>query len=138
MRNACGPHPLLRGRAGWSVVVLAALSLCLSDVPNRGLPFASRTAGSRLPAPQLALRGAGDAGADYAEPELTREEVAELAKELAKLRWGPGRRTGALACPRDRACAQGGGGCRGLFPGRALPQPERGPGCCAVGMCGGQ
>jgi hypothetical protein len=33
MRGASGPHPLLRGRAGWSVVVLAALSF-LSALAN--------------------------------------------------------------------------------------------------------
>jgi hypothetical protein len=33
MRGASGPHPLVRGRAGWSVVVLASLSL-LSALAN--------------------------------------------------------------------------------------------------------
>ena len=96
-----------RGVAGWSVVVIAALSLCLSDVPS-GLPFISHTARSRLP--QLALRGAGDAGADYAEPELTREE---LEKELDKLRWGLGSEDWHARV------------CRAFFSGRALPRPER-------------
>lgn len=122
-------HPLVRGRAGWSVVVLAALSLCLSDVPNgglrvplvavrsRGMPLDARMVGSRLPAPQLALRGAGDAGADNAEPDLTREEVAEMEKALDKLRWGPvseDRRARVRAPRRMRA---GGAGAVNLFPG---------------------
>ena len=60
--------------------------------------------------PQLALRGAGDAGADYAEPELTREE---LEKELDKLRWGLGSEDWHARV------------CRAFFSGRALPRPER-------------
>jgi hypothetical protein len=99
-----------RQRRGWggrgAAAFLAALCLCLFDVASRGARAPRLAGGSHrerprahharavLPAPPLALRGAGAAGDAAAgdaaydpAPDLTREEAAALERELDKLRW---------------------------------------------------